>query len=487
MHSGVSAVRNLSSAPIKFGAPVKYSKVQEETLRNNFVHDGVIYDSIDVHTMLDCGPSRGGTISARTTLNDQIKISLANSIIVREEFFGATVFNIETHTIAYLDRRGADLVELVQGGMLFGKIKEFCGKAPVSKAINQLIDANVLTVNERKASTVIRFIPAIDLSECFLQVPFIVELEMTHGCYRTCSHCAYNSSPTIDRTREFSTEQWKIAIRKLVDAGVPSIRFTGGDFLFRRDAVEILEYTDALNVSYHFLSDTVAIADRYIDTVKNLKNLAYIGTSIDGQNAEQHEYLRGAGAFETLCERVNRLSSAGLRISLGTTLHRKNWRSVRETGRLANRLGATFFELGFLSPVGRGATMASDVLTGGEIRQALTLYLDGISAKEYAPMQSHYLARAEKPQPFSDIEDIVDTLPFRTEWPFSRLRVKPDGQTYTAGKLKSSILSRGTNILHAPLNTIWRTSPNLRYLREVGAGRRLHSLDTRTLEEGMAG
>jgi MoaA/NifB/PqqE/SkfB family radical SAM enzyme len=355
-------------------------------------------------------------------------------------------------------------------------------------AIQDLTTQSLLRPYEDKLAVAqTKIFKASDLSVPYLQAPFIVELEMTHACYRECTHCAYNASPHADRKGELSTSSWKEVIKKLADAGVLSLRFTGGDFMYRSDAIELLEYADTLGIAYHFLSDTIALNERNMQSVKQLRNLAYIGTSIDGSDRFTHDGMRGAGAFDLLVERVRRITSQGITMSLGTTLHKQNWKHVRETGKLASALGATYFELGFLCPIGRGANLQEQVLNGQEVRESLQLYLDGVRAGEYKPMQLHYYTRAQKTEAtaFSDLSEIVDRLPFQTEWPFSRLRVKPDGTTYTAGKLKESGLSIGINILLDDLDTIWRNSPNLVTLRKIGVGRRLHSLDIAQLPKEL--
>ncbi len=461
----------------KFEMIDSMSSDQLETLASNFVKRGVIYHSVDVHTMLDCGPSQPTRGIRRPNIGMNSTVVLAKRLIVREEFFGATIFNLDTHTIAYVDHDGAHLIEAAQMPVLLqDAMPTYWDADRAISAASDLVEAGVMLVDDN-APQLIRFFAAQNLSENHLQSPFIVELEMTHACYRRCEHCAYDAAPDVDRTNELSTDQWKRIITNIAESGVASIRFTGGDFLFRQDAVDLMSFTDKLGISFHFLSDTVALSEKYVEAVSGFKNLAYIGTSIDGANAGEHDFLRGAGAFETLLRRVQRLTSAGLKMSLGTTLHKGNFKSVRETGRLATSLGATYFELGFLSPIGRGQNLQHLVLGGSEIREALSLYLEGVAAEEYSPMQVHYVNRAQVENPFHDIESIVERLPYQTEWPFSRLRVRPNGSAYTAGKLKNSSLAHGYNLLHVPLAEIWRSSPNLVKLRELGKGRRLHSLD----------
>lgn len=464
---------------------LELSPNQIQVLESNFEKDGCFFRSIDVHTMLDCGPSPEMSLIRPVRNDTPNKPTILPNTILREEFFGGIAYDLDRHTIYYVDRLAMSVLILARENLDTNKIVEILShkgyiQEKIDLAIRDLTTQSIIRdLDKNIEPSTIKLYKSTDLSAPFLQAPFIVELEMTHACYRECAHCAYNASPRADRAGELGTDSWKKVIKKLCDAGVLSIRFTGGDFMYRNDALELLEYTDSLGVSYHFLSDTIALSDRNLSAVKNLKNLAYIGTSIDGPDSQTHDSLRGTGAFDLLKERVKRIASQNIKLSLGTTLHKKNWHLVRETGKIANSLGATYFEVGFLCPIGRGEKLKDQVLSGEEVRESLKLYLDGVRANEYRPMQLHYYKRAQKADSlaFSDLSEIVDRLPFQTEWPFSRLRVKPDGTTYTAGKLKESGLSIGINILLHEIDTIWRSSPNLVILRDIGSGRRLHSLD----------
>lgn len=179
-------------------------------------------------------------------------------------------------------------------------------------------------------------------------------------------------------------------------------------------------------------------------------------------------------------ERVKTLAYEGIPVSVAT-LHKNNYKTLRQMGRVSAELGARWFDIGFLSPVGRGVNLAKLVLEGDEITSSLGSYLEGVRAGEYTPSHVHYVHRVQEDTPFADLGDLVDKLPYVTEWPFSRLRLSPTGSSYTAGKLKGSDYAGGFNALTDNIQHIWHDSPNLRQLREIGGGRRIHSLDYRLL------
>lgn len=471
---------------------------QLKTLLNNYRRAGCFFKSYDLHTMLDCGPDDeeddplGYQAAALPNYDSNFSAQLRFGGRLRQEFFGGIYFDIENHKMYKLDRLGFSVLSLFCFGLTYFEVilvhaNNGIHSEEVTRVANQLFAAGILYPDDSlniQSSVNLEYFPAYDFSLNYMQSPYIVEIEGTHGCYRKCAHCAYDASPDIDRASELSTRDWCNIIDKLSSAGVLALRFTGGDFLFRDDAVEILNHADRSGMSYHLLSDTVAFNSKAIDEVAKLQNLAYIGSSLDGNCSSDHDFLRGEGAFELLVSRVQVLARANLTVRLGTTLHKRNFQKVRETGALATKLGATHFNIGFLAPIGRGVNLASLVLDGSEVRRSLLLYLDGVKAGDYAPQQMHYLYRSQdEANPFADLDPFIDNLPFMTEWPYSRMRIKPSGVTYTAGRLKSTRLAFGTNILRESLRAVWNNSPNLVYLRKVAGGCRQHSLDFRHLAQ----
>jgi MoaA/NifB/PqqE/SkfB family radical SAM enzyme len=464
---------------------------QQKTLVANFHKLGPFYQGIDIHPMLDCARIPDIVRSDLNPVQPDIaarllagQLSIVRPGILREEFFGGIFYDNKNFVQQEVDFCAFDVLKMLQAPITG---TEICNALRHKYNLEQELESTLLALYQagiiglKSAPADIRVIPADDLNISYLQTPIIVEVELTHGCFRECRHCAYSSSPTVNTSNDLKAEEWAVIFQKLADAGVLVVQLTGGDPFFRRDIFEILEAADEVGLSIYVRSDTVALKPANVKRIKSLKHLWHIGTSIDGANAEQHDWMRGSGAFAILCDRIQKLSSSGIRVSAGATLHKKNFTSVREMGKLSNSLGAHWFDIGFLSPVGRGHDLVDFVLDASEVQTALNLYLEGIAKQEYQPFHSHYHRRNDKESPFKDASEVLEYFPFMTEWPWSRLRIDPQGNTYTAGKLKGSDLSSGYNLLTEDVREAWRHSPNLVRLRDYGVGKRLHSLDFRVI------
>lgn len=450
---------------------------QQKVLDSNFERFGHFYVSADLHPMLDCASAPDGDdLPEGLDIHgaaEPASLGFANKGLLREEFFGGIWYDLDNHRHYMLDQEAYAAAAALAGGSQVAPLPEGGGDV-----LDSLTAVGILAPG---GSGRVRTYGAEDLTRNYLQAPLIVEVELTYGCFRTCRHCAYESSPRAARPDELSAAQWKLVFEKLAGAGVAIVQLTGGDPFFRDDIFEILEAADEAELSVYVRSDTVALSKANVERVLELENLWHVGTSIDGADAETHDALRGEGAFTVLERRIRALGEAGVPLAAGATLHKGNFRTVREIGRVTDRLGATWFDIGFLSPVGRARSMADEVLDAGEIAEALDLYLEGARAGDYRPSHAHYRRRAAAARGFDDLGDLVDKLPYLTEWPFNRMRVDPTGSTYTAGKLKGSDYAGGFDVLNGDVHEVWRDSPNLVRLRELGGSGRIHGLDYRLL------
>lgn len=456
---------------------------QEQVMRNNFEQNGAFYLSRDLHAMLDCAcaPECALASEAETSANLDIPLGVKFNAKLREEFFGGILFDCDKHRHYMVNHEGYGLLKNIVESRPTGRelLKNSGGVANASQSLNSLLQSGV--IGEFSGTKTVRQFLARELSVEYLQAPSIVEVEVTYGCFRSCRHCAYESSPDAQMPNELSANQWSAIFTKLADAGVLILQLTGGDPLYRDDSFEIIERADEAGLSVYVRSDTVALSKSNVDRLKAVRGLWHVGTSIDGADAEMHDWMRGSGAFDVFRERLGVLASNGIPVAAGATLHKNNFKTVREIGKRVAEFGANWFDIGFLSPVGRGANLRDLVLDENEIAESLASYLDGVRAGDYVPSHAHYLRRAHSDRPFDDITPLLGKLPYVTEWPFNRLRLDPTGSAYTAGKLKGSDYAAGFNLLDNSVEHIWDDSPNLQALRELGRGERIHSLDYRSL------
>ncbi len=67
-----------------------------------------------------------------------------------------------------------------------------------------------------------------------------VWLEVTNSCNLKCRHCYAHSGPAADRSNELSREEWRTLVDQVIDHGVRTLTFIGGEPTIRIDLVDAL-------------------------------------------------------------------------------------------------------------------------------------------------------------------------------------------------------------------------------------------------------
>jgi hypothetical protein len=249
---------------------------QERVLALNYQRSGPLFLSQDLHPMLDCACApdlaRLNTTPIAVSMDTRLAVPFNGKL--REEFFGGILFDSDTHRHFMVDQVAYDILRAVTAAPVTGR--ELIDNATTSgsavgETISALATAGLLGTGAQ-AGTVAHY-PARDLSLAYLQSPIIVEVEVTYGCFRTCKHCAYESSPDAGRPDELSAPQWRDVFAKLADAGVLIIQLTGGDPLFRADSFDIVQAASDMGMSVYVRSDTAALSPANVERLRTLPGL----------------------------------------------------------------------------------------------------------------------------------------------------------------------------------------------------------------------
>ena len=193
-----------------------------------------------------------------------------------------------------------------------------------------------------------------------------LHLYLTDNCNLRCVHCAVTDGAR--RTDRLSTRQVFQLIDELVATGARTIALTGGEFLLRPDALQIVTYAAG---KLHTLVSTngTLITDQTAETLVDLG--VPVQVSLDGATAATHDRIRGPGAFERAWRGVNLLLQSGVgdRLALCMTLVKWNLHEVSALVDLAEARGVAGVRVLPLQRLGRAAERWSEL---------------GVSAADYA-------------------------------------------------------------------------------------------------------
>lgn len=153
-------------------------------------------------------------------------------------------------------------------------------------------------------------------------LPISGTFELTLSCNVRCKHC-YILYPGATNG-EMNTEQCKVILKKLADAGVVFLLLTGGEIFTRPDFREIYLYAKQLGLILALYSNATLIDE---DTVAFLKQYPprIIEVTIYGHTEETYEAVTGVkGSFKRFRRGVKLMTEAGLNVALKTIVLKTN-------------------------------------------------------------------------------------------------------------------------------------------------------------------
>jgi len=200
----------------------------------------------------------------------------------------------------------------------------------------------------------------------------IVVWNITRACNLKCVHC-YNDSSTRAND-EVSTEEANKVLDSLVDFGVPSVLFSGGEPLMRPDLFELIEYATGRGLRAVISTNGTLIKAETVQRIKN-SGVSYVGISLDGIGEINDKFRGVAGAFDNAVQGIKNCQDAGVRIGLRLTLTKKNVQDLESLFGFfesENIERACFYHF---VPSGRGGKMAADDLTHAQSREAVDMIM----------------------------------------------------------------------------------------------------------------
>ena len=188
-------------------------------------------------------------------------------------------------------------------------------------------------------------------------------------CNQRCLHC-YAAGQPMGETAELSTAEWKTLLRKLRDANIPQVTFTGGEPTLREDLVELVQesawFVTRLNTNGRLLTPQLC-RDLYEASLDSVQVTLYSADSAT------HNTLVGAPGFEDTVAGIRNAVEAGLIVSVNTPLCSLN-RDYADTLRFAHSLGVRYATCSGLIPSGAavGEESRATALSSEELQAILT-------------------------------------------------------------------------------------------------------------------
>lgn len=288
-------------------------------------------------------------------------------------------------------------------------------------------------------------------------IPSLVSWNLTKACNLRCPHCYMDGGRKADN--ELTTDECLGLIDELKSLGTEMLILTGGEPLLRKDIFQIAQYASSLGIWVVMGTNGVLVNEGSVQKMIEC-GVQGVAISIDSIDPEKHDQFRGGpNAWEYSVRALDICRANGLQVLVQTTVMDMNYAEIHELLEFARKKGAWSFNLYFLVQTGRGQQL-NDL--SPERTENMLSNLVGWQ-EEQRPM----LVRSKCAPQFKQIahERGLGGLESGgcmagTEY----CRITPQGDVTPCPYMDVV----AGNVREQSFGEIWRTSPVLRELRDVG-------------------
>ena len=190
--------------------------------------------------------------------------------------------------------------------------------------------------------------------------PYRMDLALTYRCNANCPHC-YNLRPR--NYPEMTTDQWRRAIDKLWEIGIPHICFTGGESTLREDLGDLISHAEAKGQITGLLTNGIRLSDHsYVESLTSA-GLDHVQVTIESHLPEEHDRMVGTpGAWERTVQGIRNVLQHGFYVMTNTTLLASNTPDIGDTIDFLADLGVPTVGFNALIYSGRGRTVGTGIL-----------------------------------------------------------------------------------------------------------------------------
>ncbi|MGB3479580.1 MAG: radical SAM protein [bacterium] len=188
-----------------------------------------------------------------------------------------------------------------------------------------------------------------EFNGAFTEYPVLSEIAVTYRCNLKCDFCYvgdknYNELNTSDMK--------KILFKIFKEAHVPSVSFTGGEPLLRRDISVLVEYASKIGMWTNIITNGTLLNKNLVAELKSV-GLSSGQVSIEGPNQNIHDNITGiTGSFEATIKGVKLLQEAGIPVHTNTTVSRNNLNQLEDILLLVKSMGLNRLSMNLIIPCG---------------------------------------------------------------------------------------------------------------------------------------
>lgn len=187
-------------------------------------------------------------------------------------------------------------------------------------------------------------------------------LYLSNSCNLACRHCWITPRFVDDRPDPgdvINVEALQDAVLEGKSLGLCSAKLTGGEPMIHPQFLEIVDTLTENGLILNMETNGTLLTAKTAQYLKDKTNLKFISVSIDGADAQTHDWFRGvSGAYDEALRGLDYLVEAGYKnTQVIMCVHRNNLNQIEDLVRLAAAHGAGSVKVNPVTNTGRGADM----------------------------------------------------------------------------------------------------------------------------------
>lgn len=197
-------------------------------------------------------------------------------------------------------------------------------------------------------------IDRIEPFETPVTAPYRLDLALTYKCDNACGHCYL---PKGRMPAELSTAQWKQAIARIWEAGIPHLCFTGGEATLRPDLVDLIAYAEETGLVTGLLTNGRRMKDRKLVRAMVDAGLDHFQITLESVEPVVHDRMVGKkGAWRDTVAGIRNAVATPVYTITNTTITKLNAKGIEKTLAFIKKLGVGTVACNGLIYSGQGAS-----------------------------------------------------------------------------------------------------------------------------------
>jgi MoaA/NifB/PqqE/SkfB family radical SAM enzyme len=157
--------------------------------------------------------------------------------------------------------------------------------------------------------------------------PEVVRFDATWKCNLNCKHCQTSMFRGPSHPEDLSDAEVMKLFSELATMGTRQVNFLGGEPLLRNNLLDQIRYLQSRGIHSDITTNGLLITQDMANEL--FDNRVIVAVSLDGANAEQHDFIRGRNTFNRTLDAIRLLVEQKRQrrrgfVGISTVLNRRN-------------------------------------------------------------------------------------------------------------------------------------------------------------------